>query len=331
MIDNRQDLSDALWDWLKKGDTLTEARRFLSAGPNSKRSGLGDSQLANWRRKEHLPDTFLEGAALYHCAQARSPRIDAAEETGLAASDFWQVFVVGNPSQVNQPRLDCAILRYWQNARAVDDNRYLSHYAYRSIAASAAKGETHDNPTVTELGGTDTRFYREFDDDGSLFVSWEIDREPRDHGYAVTFADAIKNDHDELVGGAPTIAVDSAHLLAFLPKKAIERLAGRGLPHNPQGIPGAFATHLSGNPARVMERYLGILESDANGDFRRLGPWFRMLQQVGQGEGDVELPAAVTDNEIYKEAAGWVDTGEFRLYSLHVDLPVPILTYALVF
>ena len=236
MIDSRHTLTLALWLWLEKGDALAEARRFLEAGPPSKRSGLGDGQIANWKRSEHLPETFVEGAALYHCAQAGRPLIDP-EDTGLAASSFWQVFVVGNPKQGNQLDLDCAILRFWQDVRALGDTRYLTHVASRSISPSSAKDkasvstdgtgakdEKEVKPEVVELGRKGAKFDHQYEDDGSLFVSWEIDREPRDHGYAVTFPEAIVNNHDELVGGSSEIAVGSVHLLVFLPQSAVNRL-----------------------------------------------------------------------------------------------------------
>ena len=342
MIDSRRALTDALETWLKKVDVLTEARRFLGTGPTSKRSGLGDGQIANWKRSERLPDTFVEGAALYHCA--RKALIDP-EDTGLTGSSFWQVFVVGNPKQGNQPDLDCAILRYWQDVRALGDVRYLTHGAARSIDPSAAKDEAkigaveagaedeeEAGPKVVELVEREgAKFDPRYEPDGSLFVSWEIDRQPRDHGYAVTFPNAIVNNHDELVGGSSEIAVGSMHLLVFLPKRAVDRLAARGLPGNPHGLPGAFATLSRGSAARVMEGYLGILESGIKGDFRRLGPWFRVIPEVEQGPGSHPLPPEIGRHDIYKTASEWVEAGEYRLFSVHVDKPLPFLTYALVF
>lgn len=343
MIDNRRTLTDALRIWLEEGDVLADARKLLNAGPSSKRSGLGDGQIANWKRGDRLPDTFVEGAALYHCAQARRPLIDP-EDIGLTGSSYWQVFVVGNPEHDNQPVLDCAILRYWQDVRALEDTGYLTHVASRSIDPTAAEDEPRVStdgagakdkkraqPKVVELGRKGANFDPQFEDDGSLFVSWEIDRTPRDHGYAVTFPKSIVNNHDELVGGHSVVPVGSAHLLVFLPQSAVNRLADRGLPGNPHGLPGAFATLLHGSPARVMERYLGIVESGAKRDFRRLGPWFRVIPEVEQGSGSHPLPPDISRDEVYKKASEWVEAGKFRLYSIHVDKPESFLTYALVF
>ena len=344
MIDSRRELTDALWIWLQGGDVLAEARRILNAGRNSKRSGLGDGQIANWRRGKSLPDTFVEGAALFCCGQAERPLIDP-EDTGLTGSSFWQVFVVGDPKQGNQPDLDCAILRYWQDVRALGDVRYLTHGAARSIDPSAAKDEARAGtvaaraeekkragPKVVELAKRKgAEFDHQYEADGSLFVCWQIDRVPRNHGYAVTFPKSIANDHDELVGGSSEIAVGSMHLLVFLPKRAVDRLAARGLPGNPHGLPGAFATMLRGSPARVMERYLGILESGVKGDFRRLGPWFRVIPEVEQGAGSHPLPPEIGKHDIYEKASEWVEAGDYRLFSVHVDKPLPFLTYAVVF
>ena len=351
MIDSREALTDALWHWLEQSDTLTEARRFLSQDPTSKRSGLGDGQIANWRRKKTLPDTFLEGAALYHCALAEKPLIDP-EETGLTGSSFWQVFVVGNPAQFNQPipkkldsikpkttkpkieKLDCAILRYWQDVQALGDDGYLSHVAYRSRSATVElneKDKEKEKPKVEELGGTGTKLEIKHENDGNLFVRWQIDREARDHGYTVNFPEAITHGRNELVGGTPTIAVGSAHLLVFLPKSSVDRLKR---PANPHGLPDAVRMHVTGSPVRVMEGYLGISEADDNentNDVRRLGPWFRTIQHVEQGPGIHPLPLAISENKIYRNASEWVDAGEFKLFSVHVDRPLPFLTYALAF
>ena len=311
---------------------LAAARGFLGS-----RSGLSEGQIGNWRRRESgMPDTFVEGAALYHSAQSFKNLVDPAEYTGIEADRFWQIFFVRfveddtQPGRNDsQPRLHCGILRYWENVRSLQGDRYLSHVALRSF--------DERKPPATPLGRTETAFYPEYDNDSSLLVSWKIDPEPHDCGYEVDFPDAIRNNHDEAVGGDTAIAVRSAHQLVFLPTGSIERLRNLRLPGNPEGWPSAFSTLPAGDPVRVMEGYLRLREDGGGRDgeerdyFRRLGPWFRQGPAVRKGIGRHEPPEALRERELYEEAMRHVDEGRSQVFSTRIDKPVPFLRYILAF
>ena len=341
MIDNRDALEDELWRWLDKSSgELADTRNFLGSGSTGARSGLGDSQIANWRRrhgKRLLPETFVQGAALYHCS--RKDLLDPAEWTRLQGDSFWHVFFVRgaeDDKDDSQPKLNCAILRYWENVRSLGGSNHLTHIALRSIDKAAAKKETDeklkkDEPEPEALGWQDAGFDYKYDPDGSLFTSWKIDCKPHDYGYAVDFPNAMVNDHDEAVGGSPTIAVGVAHQLVFLPKRAIDRLANMRLPGNPRGLPSAFSLLPSGNPVLLMENYLGIREHGVKGDSRRLGPWFKQGPQVEEGIGPSPPPQAIRQNELYKKAVESVQEGRCVAFSTRVAVPPPFLSYFVVF
>ncbi len=325
MVDNRANLEHELERWLDKSSPeLADTRKFLGSDSTGKRSGLSDGQIANWRRRRRLPDTFVEGAALYHCALARTGRLDPAQWTGIAGDSFWQVFVVADTVG---PKLDCTILRFWKGVRTLDDTKpkYLTHIAHRSTDKAARTREP------SQLGRKDDSFDCEADDDGSVFVSWKIGLEPRDYGYELEFPNAIVNDHNEAVGGLSTIDVGSAHMLVFLPQRAVDRLVDMRMPGNPFGLPGAFSTLLQGDGVRVMESYLGIRKSNADGDFRRLGPWFEQGPQVNWGLQDHSPPQAIGEHRAFKEATKSAQEGKCRLCSLHVVNPLPFLSYFVVF
>ena len=310
-------------------------------------AGLGDSQIANWWRRHgepRLPETFVEGAALYHCA--RGSLFDPVEHTRSKADSFWHIFFVrGDDDDENdsQPRLHCGILRYWENARSVGGADHLTHIALRSIDKAVAKKKPRatvsekpekggeSKPELRQLGRSGAGFDPKYDPDGSLFTSWTIDSEPHDYGYAVDFPNAIKNNSDEAVGGSLAIPVGVAHQLVFLPKRAVVRLANMGLPGNPLGLPSAFSLLPGGNPVLLMESYLGIRNSDMKGDFRRLGPWFKQGPQVMEGTGPTRPPKAIREDDLYRKAMRYVQEGRSLAFSTHIEIPPPFLSYFMVF
>ena len=372
MITDPASLTSTLEEWLDDGDVLTETRRFLKSGSRSGRSGLGDGQIANWRRRG-LPSSFVEGAALYHFGQARRVRgVDPSQEVGIEGDAFWQVFIVHDAANNRQEWLDCTILRQWQGVRSLHpgDTTWLTHPAYRSTGKNRtndepetddgkngkngkAEEEEKDKTSVESLLEGDPRFRKVQDDDGTVVVSWEIDRESLDYGYIAHFPMAIRNDHVEAVGGCPSIPIRSANLLAFLPRKYFDERQMR-LPSNPRGIPGAFATLLNGDPVRVMESYLGIHKEDGakisaagptedrtqkpsvtkrdfSHHFRRLGPWFHEVSNVEAGFGSRRPPPSIRTHDFFKEAERIAQEGGYRAFATHVDVPRPFLTYFMVF
>ena len=341
MFDNREELEEELWRWLDKGSgELADTRNFLGSGSTVARRGLGDSQIANWRRRHgepRLPETFVEGAALYHCA--RKGLFDPVEYSGIKADSFWHIYFVRGAEDDetdSQPWLNCAILRYWENVRSLGGADHLTHIALRSIDKAAAKKEAgekprQDGPKPKPLGWQDSGFDYKYDPDGSLFTSWNIGCKPHDYGYEVDFPNAMMNDQDEAVGGSLSIAVDVAHQLVFLPKRAVDRLANMRLLGNPRGLPSAFSLLPGGNPVLLMESYFGIRDHGIKGDSRRLGPWFKQGPQVIEGTGSKRPPEAIRENPLYKEAVRFVQEGRCVAFSTRVVVPPPFLSYFVVF
>ena len=168
------------------------------------------------------------------------------------------------------------------------------------------------------------------DDDGGVFVNWQVEagREPRDHGYAVRFSRVMEREHEEALGGSPTIPVATAHLLAFLPREVLDHQRRKRLPSNPRGRPIAFSTLLHGDPTRVIESYLGIRKSPANGDFRRLGPWFKEGPLVEPWEIDSNgVPQPIREHRSVEEAR----TSEYEPFGVRVDNPDAFLSYFMIF
>ena len=336
MVRSRDELEESLWVWLDgSGGELADARNFLGSGSTGVRRGLSDSQIANWRHRHgerRLPNTFIEGAALYHCA--RGGLFDSVKYSGIKADSFWHIyFVRGGDDDPNdsQPRLNCAIIRYWENVRSLGNATHLTHFALRSIDKDNAKDENKPEPQPLGRWSDPPGFDPQYDSDGSLFASWDIDGEPHDYGYAVDFPNAIANDGDEAVGGTLAIPVGVAHQLVFLPKRAVERLANMGLIGNPLGLPSAFSLLPGGNPVQQMESYLGVRKHGAKGDARRLGPWFRQWPQVVEGIGSTRPPKAIRKNGFYDQAVRYVQEGRCVAFSTRGDVPPPFLSYLMVF
>ena len=361
MITDYSALKRKLLEWINDGDVLAESRKFLRSDESSERSGLGDGQIANWRRRG-LPSSFVEGAALYHCGQPRkSAQDDLARRVGMKAEAFWQVFVVEDAGK-EQEWLDCTILRQWQGVRCLDlrDTTLLTHTAHRSTrkhdkernaADAGGRKDPEDRKTeslVDSLVDQDPCFRRDPEDDSSdddsVVVSWEVDPARSDYGYVARFPTAIKNNHSEAVGGYPSIPVQSSTMVTFLPPRLIAQMQR---PDNPKGIPKSFATLLDGDPVRAMEGFLGIVKekggagatSDAEGDstgdvgdfqrhLRRLGSWFREESQVRRALPSLSLPKPILEHEIFRRE----DRPDMRnAFVTHIVEPYPFLRYFTIF
>ena len=359
MATNDDEFTNTLNKWLNDSTILADTRKFLKSGQGGTRSGGGitDGQRANWRRRG-LPNTFVEGAALYHCAQARNAPSNAAQGCAIEGDEFWQVFVVHAPEVDDQPMLDCTILRCWQGMRARHRGTdWFAHPAARSIGTLPAKADVHplveddsfrpvpqDDGTVEDDSfrpvpqddGTveDDSFRPVPQDDGTVVASWEIGREPRDQGYHVHFPASLANDREDAVGGCPIIPVTSAHLLAYLPQSLLRRQRRMMLPGNPRGTPVAFSTFLNGgNPARIMESYLGVRETPSTEeDFRRLASWFDEGPLVEEWRQDTHrVPELIRQHKVFQAAENLAHEGKYEAYTTHIDAPKPFLSHFMVF
>ncbi len=320
MVTDETNLRSTLKDWLRNSALVAETRNFLKSGPSSNRSGLGDAQLANWKTRG-LPTSFVEGAALYHCAARR-------QWIGIEADTFWQVFIVHDVK--DQENMDCSVFRYWQGVRDLRDtadNTHLTHHAFRS---NTVKKKSN----ARSLPEGDLNFRTDPEDDGVVFVSWEIGPEPRDCGYALRFSDVIAKVGPDAVGGYPGIPVSSARMLTFLPP-SIRQRQQKPL-GNPRAIPSAIATLLTGNPARVIDDYLGIRKKEGfKGNYYRLGVWFQEGPQVTQVTQVKELfqsdllPKAIREDSGFNSAFSY--QAPFEIFATQDNEPWPFLHYFMVF
>ena len=325
MVANIDEFADTLEQWLDDGGILADTRRFLESGEDSERpGGITDSQRANWRRRG-LPGAFVQGAALCYRAQSGTTRPPAAHRGPIEGGPYWQVIVVHAPERVDQEMLDCSILRLWHDLRALDrGSDWFTHIMSRSKG-----GKPDENPEGVEPLVEDDSFQCvPFGEDVTL-VSWDVGREPRDQGYASHLRAAIANDRVEAVGGHPGISVTSGHLLAFLPRSVLDRK----LPSNPRGVPTAFSALLFGdNPARLMERYLGIHENPTEKDFRRIASWYEEGPQVGEWlQGAHGVPELIRRHPFFEDAEDRVRKGTHQAFVTHIDDPSPFLSHFMVF
>ncbi len=335
MVNDKAEFLRSLDRWLEDRSILAETRKFLNLEPLGKRSGLGDGQIANWRRRGRLPGTFVEGAALYRCARPASSiqKEQWAERMGIEGDAFWQIFIVYEEVDPTQPALDVCALQYWQGVRALRGVAHLTQAAYRS-RWTKEDGQNDDVSLsdVRSLPGEDESFKLEAEEDGALFASWDVGSAPRDCGFVVYFPGAIKNHQSEAVGGTPRIPVDVAHTVTFLPRTILERVREKRLPSNPKGVPSAFAALLDHNPGRVMEDYLGLRDKpETRGNFRRLGPWFKEGPQVERWEGAHYLPPSIRKDESFQRAESALRAGEYEAFATHIDNPEPFLRQMMVF
>ena len=328
MATNNDEFTNTLNKWLNDSAILADTRKFLKSGQDSTRSGgITDGQRANWRRRG-LPNTFVEGAALYHCAQAKYVQPTAAQGSAIEGGAFWQVFVVHAPEVDDQPMLDCTVLRCWQGLRAHHRGTdWFAHTATRSIGTPPAKADVR--PLVK-----DDSFRPVPQDDGTVIMSWEIGLEPRDQGYHAHFPGSLANGREDAVGGCPTIPVASGHLLVYLPQSLLRRQREMRLPGNPRGIPIAFSTFLNGgNPARIMESYLGVRGTRPTEEaFRRLASWFDEGPLVEEWRQDTHrVPQLIRQHEAFQTAENLAHEGKYEAYATHIDAPRPFLSHFMVF
>ena len=339
MITDNDELMSALNNWIKDHAILEDTRKFLRAGSGqgAKRSGaLGDGQIANWRRRESLPEAFVQGAALYHCAHARNAPLPAAGQKAMArqnaieGDEFWQVFILDPAKDDKQPMIGCTILRAFQGIRAHHrgTSDWFTHAAYRSAAKTAESAKQDVPRALVE----DDSFRRIPDADGAVVVSWRIGAEPRDQGYQVSFPNSIAKNRPEAVGGCPTIPVASSHLLAYFPRSLRDRHREMRQPSNPLSIPSVISLLPVGNPVRVMESYLGIHDIPTEEDFLRIAPWFQQEPLAEPWKHDSHrVPQLIREHEAFKEAEGWVHEDKYEAFATHVDAPLPFLSYFMIF
>ena len=353
MIANIDEFVDTLKEWLDSGDILADTRRFLESGKGSELlGGITDSQRANWRRRGGLPGAFIQGAALCYRAQPGAARSSAAHRGAIEGGQFWQVIIVHAPERADQEMLDCSILRLWHGLRALDrDEDWFSHTATSSTGKPDERPEKveppveDESPRTGKTGGwagkpekwtekvehlvEDDSFQRISFGDGVVVASWDVGRQPRDQGYASHFRAAIANHRVEAVGGYPGVSVTSGHLLAYLPRSALDRR----LPGNPRGLPTAFSAFLIGdNPARLMERYLGIHENPTEKDFRRIAGWYKEGPQVAEwSQGAHGVPELIRQHAIFEHAEDCVHKGTHQAFVTHIDDPSPFLSHFMVF
>ena len=358
MIANIDEFVDTLRKWLDDSSILADTRRFLESGQGDKLPGaITDSQRANWRRKGRgLPGAFVQGAALCYRAQPGTAQPSAAHRCAIEGGPFWQLMIVHALDRVDQEMMDCSILRLWHGLRTIRRSaEWFAHTALRSTEKSDENSKKAEPPVEEDCPGTgktdgwlgdpkewpekveplveDDSFRPHGDGavvrgDGYVVPSWAVGREPRDQGYAVHFRAAITNHRVEAVGGYPHVPVTSGHLLAYLPRSALDRK----LPSNPRGVPTAFSAFLHGDPAGQMEEYLGIHKSPSEKDFRRIAAWYNEGPQVAEWSQGVDgVPKLIRQHAFFEHAEDCVRRGTHQAFVTHINSPDPFLSHFMVF
>ena len=332
--------------WIDDPAILTAARQLLQPGPTApdegsarSRANLGDRQIANWRARARtdaqagpeprmlLPETLVEGAALAFCALGGQPE---PHRTGMAGKRFFQVFVVSEEPDKHTGRFDAKVLRYWQSVAATDETRprYLTHKTWFDGEASPAVVDLADPeaPTLPELlehdesqlsAGSVDRGFRKLAK-SSLAVTWTVGAAPRDYGYEMDLEGTVEAEQIEYLGGIPTIPVESAHLIAYIPRGllATDYL---GQPQPPQ----CFATLVDGDPTSYIQ---GYARGNRKDDIYHSDPYAGdegWAKKLADAPPRPDIPAALKQR--------LPDAGRREVFVARIDQPLPYLMYVLVF
>ena len=317
-----KDLRAALGD----KEVLSLTRRFLGG------IGLADAKIANWRRDERkLPDSLVEGAALYHCLKNRAFDELAAERTGVVAHTCWQAFFVSDSADKNNNH-DCSVFRLWSGIRQFRrDNRerFFIHKTWFTGDGSERVSELVANDDVH----LDQKIFSQTPEGSELAVRWKIPWiDPREVGYNVRLKSTVagkpsKGQRHEYLGGLTGIPVERLFLIASIPKRLLTK--SQDLLDFNEGqsykAPKCLEFLADGVPIHVLEGFLqGRL------DLEWLLPWFdsRGTAQPWDEAGH-SLPKPIADLALQQELS--LSSPDHESFVFRVDSPAPYLYYSLVF
>ena len=256
--------------WLKDPDILAATRRALDG------QGLSDTKITNWSKPDRdVPDTFIEGAALYKSALA-APRetVDgsAVQQTGFRGRAFWQIFQVSEECD-DQHNHHCSVYRYWTDVQFVEDNRHLPYLTHKTWFTGTPRDlENAASEIPTAVGATPMETVRLHEH--WVAVSWPIsDGRPRDFGYKIELAGTVSANppepqKHEYLGGLSVVPVEHDIIIVSIPKSLIKS-------QSPLGDEPIFTRPLAiqfladAVPTEIIENHL-----QKKIDRRWLAPWF---------------------------------------------------------
>jgi len=336
---SKDDLVQDVRSWLDDDQVLSKTRGFLGG------QGLGEAKVANWSRPERdVPETLIEGAALYHCARSGTFDTSAAERTGLVGGRFWQVFVVGPRPDANGNH-DCLVVRCWQDVRHYGERRdelFLTHKTWFTgvpddknpvidlMAARTLVREVPGKPNTEGDGWTAIEDESTSSRGREIAVSWRVPREERrDYGYAVRLAGTVstkppKGQRHEYLGGLSTIPMEEEVLIVSLPPQLL-KASGDLLDDYTFVRPQCLEFLAEGIPITVLEAFL-----QARLARKHLAPWFdnRGRARLWRDSG-LELPPPI--ESLLKAQGVSLNSDDGTAFVARVVSPAPYLYYSMVF
>jgi hypothetical protein len=323
--------------WLGEDSTLSRARRLLGG------QGLGDTKIANWKRRE-LPEALVEGAALEYCARATPYDAVAARLTGLAAGEFWQLFFVSADCDSNLNH-HCTVYRYWSSVRLIDPQHSELPFVHKSWFTGSRQhdpilnvitGQPHEDlyPFVTsERTSTGQRKSTDGPEESQpqeIAVAWRVSGElPCEIGYRVclksTFATKPPGgQRHEYLGGLSIIPVERSIIVAVVPTAVL--MPSQNIFDDAEVVPPLCIRFLSeGAPILVIEHLLQDLISR-----KWLAPWFANLGPVQQTTlADIALPATI--EKVMRSDKLEISQRTHSIFWAEVMSPAPYLHYSMVF
>src|SRR5438067_4537247 len=208
---------EQLWKWIDDPGVRVATRLFLGG------EGLSDAKIANWRRRE-FPDTFIEGAALAHCAGGGDFDVRAFEQTKLAGHEFWQVFIVSGDSD-DRGNHGCSIMRLWTGTRRKSGVPHPIDFAHKTWFTGPSSTK---HPPVRNIVGPQSLETIPIGKSKAFSVVWSVaDSEPHDFGYRADVDATVatrflqRNQKHEYLGGMSTIPVERGVLVASFPHSVL--------------------------------------------------------------------------------------------------------------
>lgn len=330
MLYDRSKLVNDMKMWLSDRDFLDSARRFLGG------TGLSDSKVGNWKNRE-IPETLIEGAALYHCSQHGAFDAAAADMTGLVADENWQVFVISESPDSSGDH-SCGVVRLWSGLRQHGQKAKERHMTHKTWFSGIKSKKRQIFDLISQKPHTDTIQLSMPDEKvhGSEWaISWDVGADDRmDVGYFVNLEGSISSKptkkksgqqiKHEYIGGLTNIPASTLYIVAAIPHSLMNESSDI-LDESKFDRPRCIRFLADGIPTNVIEDFL-----QQKRERRWLMPWFDNLGSgQRQNHSGFSLPKVIKDSLPNLSVKSSQDTHETFVF--RIDSPAPYLYYAFVF
>lgn len=339
MLKNKGELRERVKQWLVDEDLLRRTRAFLGG------DGLGESKIANWNKPDRgIPDTFLEGAALYHCAENELIADRAAKKFGLIGECFWQVFVVSPTPHRETGNHDCLVIRLWEQVEPYGGQKRELHFATKTWFTgdfpcdSSPVFDLVTNEALSQKTGLSP------DQEHEILLRWKVEGVRRDYGYSIYLPNTIAGTQSDkqrfdYVVGLPVIPVKSAVIMTILPDRIRAKKRGDDDPFAPESPilqePKALGFHAQDDPLETIERVLGRewqLASWIDTDPGAVELWresnMEIPEKIRNALTDIRRPAEVRLTEADIKTRSKAD---HSIFVTRISFPEPLLHYGFYF